>query len=125
MSHIFYELLSSLSGLISYLSFSNCLISQSSRAQILKKASDYIEFMKKKISCHQTDIEVLVKQNDMLEQQLKSLQKTKYTGHYAAMSSEAREGNDEDTESEEDEESEAAAVVPEVHVEPRRKRIKR
>ena len=42
---------------------------QSSRAQILKKASDYIDFMKKKIQCHQTDIEMLEKQNAVLETQ--------------------------------------------------------
>ncbi|KAA0185464.1 hypothetical protein HAZT_HAZT010202 [Hyalella azteca] len=42
---------------------------KSSRAQILKKASDYIDFMRKKISAHQADIEDLQRQNELLEAQ--------------------------------------------------------
>lgn len=60
---------------------------KSSRAQILKKASDYIDFMRKKIASHQADIEDLQKQNELLEAQIKSLEKAKYTGNFAAMSS--------------------------------------
>ncbi|KAF2354729.1 Myc-type basic helix-loop-helix (bHLH) domain [Trinorchestia longiramus] len=59
---------------------------KSSRAQILKKASDYIDFMRKKISAHQADIEDLQRQNELLEAQIKSLERAKYTGNFAAMS---------------------------------------
>ena len=46
-------------------------ISQASRAQILKKAADYIEFMRRKNSAHQQDIDDLKKQNNLLESQSK------------------------------------------------------
>ena len=42
---------------------------QSSRAQILKQATDYIMFMSKKNSAHQQDIDDLKKQNQVLDQQ--------------------------------------------------------
>lgn len=58
-----------------------------SRAQILKKAADYIEFMRRKNSAHQQDIDDLKKQNNLLESQIRSLEKTKYTGNFAAMTS--------------------------------------
>ncbi|XP_042238128.1 protein max-like isoform X2 [Homarus americanus] len=58
-----------------------------SRAQILKKAADYIEFMRRKNSAHQQDIDDLKKQNNLLENQIRSLEKTKYTGNFAAMTS--------------------------------------
>ncbi|XP_047480035.1 protein max-like isoform X3 [Penaeus chinensis] len=61
--------------------------SQASRAQILKKAADYIEFMRQKNSAHQQDIDDLKKQNTLLENQIRSLEKTKYTGNFAAMTS--------------------------------------
>ena len=48
-------------------------IHQSSRAQILKKASDYIDFMRKKIASHQADIEDLQRQNELLDAQSKLL----------------------------------------------------
>lgn len=44
---------------------------QASRAQILKKAADYIEYMRKKHSAHQQDIDDLKKQNSLLESQSK------------------------------------------------------
>lgn len=40
-----------------------------SRAQILKKAAEYIQFMRRKHSSHQQDIEDLKKQNTALEDQ--------------------------------------------------------
>jgi len=58
-----------------------------SRAQILKKAADYIEFMRRKNSAHQQDIDDLKRQNNLLETQIRSLEKTKYTGNFAAMTS--------------------------------------
>jgi len=46
---------------------------QSSRAQILKKAAEYIQFMRRKNSAHQHDIEDLKRQNNILENQSKSI----------------------------------------------------
>ncbi|XP_067118323.1 protein max isoform X6 [Centruroides vittatus] len=40
-----------------------------SRAQILKKAAEYIQFMRRKNSAHQQDIDDLKKQNKYLEEQ--------------------------------------------------------
>lgn len=53
-----------------------------SRAQILKKASEYIAFMRRKNSSHSSDIEDLKRQNQHLETQIKSLEKAKTTGHF-------------------------------------------
>ncbi|PSN35884.1 Protein max [Blattella germanica] len=50
-----------------------------SRALILKKAADYIQFMRRKNSAHQQDIDDL---------KLRTLEKAKATGNYAAESSE-------------------------------------
>jgi hypothetical protein len=46
---------------------------QASRAQILKKAAEYIQSMRKKNSSHQQDIDDLRKQNKVLEEQSESL----------------------------------------------------
>ncbi|KAK8737095.1 hypothetical protein OTU49_004799 [Cherax quadricarinatus] len=46
---------------------------KASRAQILKKAADYIEFMRRKNSAHQQDIDDLKKQNNLLETQSDSV----------------------------------------------------
>lgn len=43
-----------------------------SRAQILKKAAEYIQFMRKKNSVHQQDIDDLKRQNALLDSQSKS-----------------------------------------------------
>ncbi|XP_060535325.1 protein max isoform X2 [Cylas formicarius] len=51
-----------------------------SRAQILKKAAEYILFMRKKNSSHQQDIEDLKRQNSLLEAQIRTLEKAKSTG---------------------------------------------
>jgi len=53
-----------------------------SRAQILKKASEYIAFMRRKNSSHSSDIEDLKRQNQHLENQIKSLEKAKSSGHF-------------------------------------------
>lgn len=42
---------------------------QASRAQILKKAAEYIQFMRKKTTNIATDIDEIKKQNKMLEEQ--------------------------------------------------------
>ena len=47
------------------------LFVQVSRAQILKKAADYISFMRRKNHGHQQDIDDLKKHNVVLEQQSK------------------------------------------------------
>ncbi|ESO83519.1 hypothetical protein LOTGIDRAFT_133235 [Lottia gigantea] len=57
-----------------------------SRAQVLKKASDYIQFMRKKNQGNQQDIEDLKKQNCILEKQIRALEKAKNTGQYAQTS---------------------------------------
>ncbi|CAD7092771.1 unnamed protein product [Hermetia illucens] len=48
-----------------------------SRAQILKKAAEYIQFMRRKNQAHQQDIEDLKKQNNALESQIRQLEKAK------------------------------------------------
>ena len=45
------------------------LTSQASRAQILKQATDYIQYMSKKNNIIQHDIDDVKKQNQVLEQQ--------------------------------------------------------
>lgn len=58
-----------------------------SRAQILKKAADYITYMRRKNHSHQQDIEELKRHNTVLEQQIKSLEKAKSTGQFAVSGS--------------------------------------
>ncbi|XP_008481166.1 protein max isoform X2 [Diaphorina citri] len=58
-----------------------------SRAQILKKAADYIQFMRRKNASHQQDIDDLKRQNAILEAQIRTLEKAKVTGNFAAESS--------------------------------------
>ncbi|XP_076298467.1 MYC associated factor X isoform X1 [Lasioglossum baleicum] len=59
-----------------------------SRAQILKKAAEYIQFMRRKNSSHQQDIDDLKRQNNLLESQrlfaVRALEKAKITGNFAA-----------------------------------------
>jgi len=52
----------------------------SSRAQILKKAAEYIQFMRRKNSAHQHDIEDLKRQNHILENQIRTLERARITG---------------------------------------------
>ncbi|XP_029168953.1 protein max isoform X2 [Nylanderia fulva] len=55
-----------------------------SRAQILKKAADYIQFMRRKNATNQQAIDDLKKQNSILEAQIRALEKSnKITGNYA------------------------------------------
>lgn len=55
---------------------------KSSRAQILKKASDYISIMRKKNASHQREIEELKTQNGHLEAQIRALERAKSTGQF-------------------------------------------
>jgi len=55
---------------------------QSSRAQILKKAAEYIQLMRRKNTSHQHDIEDLKRQNNMLETQIRTIEKTKGPGSH-------------------------------------------
>ncbi|XP_023024575.1 MYC associated factor X [Leptinotarsa decemlineata] len=53
-----------------------------SRAQILKKAAEYILFMRKKNNSHQQDIDDLKRQNNLLEAQIRTLERAKATGSF-------------------------------------------
>ncbi|XP_066279845.1 protein max-like isoform X5 [Branchiostoma lanceolatum] len=54
---------------------------QASRAQILNKATDYIQYMRRKNQTHQQDIDDLKKQNALLDQQVRALEKARATGN--------------------------------------------
>eukprot|EP00095_Tigriopus_kingsejongensis_P007841 maker-scaffold62_size438377-snap-gene-0.13 protein:Tk07841 transcript:maker-scaffold62_size438377-snap-gene-0.13-mRNA-1 annotation:"protein max-like isoform 1" len=59
---------------------------KSSRAQILKKASEYISFMRDKNHIHQSEIDSLKKVNVHMEEQIRALEKAKTTGIYSSAS---------------------------------------
>ncbi|KAL1448734.1 hypothetical protein MTO96_028168 [Rhipicephalus appendiculatus] len=48
--------------------------------KILKKAADYIQSMRRKNTAHLQDIEDLKRQNKLLEEQIRALEKTKVAG---------------------------------------------
>uniref|UniRef100_A0A2M4ADS9 Protein max n=1 Tax=Anopheles triannulatus TaxID=58253 RepID=A0A2M4ADS9_9DIPT len=56
---------------------------KASRAQILKKAAEYIMFMRRKNNAHQQDIDDLRRQNNMLESQIRHLEQARATGNFA------------------------------------------
>ncbi|XP_049534930.1 protein max isoform X4 [Anopheles darlingi] len=56
---------------------------KASRAQILKKAAEYIMFMRRKNNAHQQDIDDLRRQNSMLESQIRHLEQARATGNFA------------------------------------------
>jgi len=58
---------------------------KASRAQILKKAAEYIQTMRKKNTSHQQDIDDLRKQNKVLEEQIRALEKAKSGGFSASI----------------------------------------
>ncbi|RZF36400.1 hypothetical protein LSTR_LSTR002996 [Laodelphax striatellus] len=72
---------------------------QASRAQILKKAADYIQFMRRKNSAHQQDIDDLRRQNSLLESQIRTLEKSKATGNFAADPNDLESGYPHESES--------------------------
>ncbi|CAB4018248.1 max isoform X1 [Paramuricea clavata] len=53
---------------------------KASRAQILNKATDYINYMRRKNHSHQTDIEDLKQQNVVLDQQVHNMEKQRNSG---------------------------------------------
>ncbi|XP_077443040.1 protein max isoform X9 [Stigmatopora argus] len=55
----------------------NSSTKQASRAQILDKATEYIQYMRRKNHTHQQDIDDLKRQNALLEQQVRALEKVK------------------------------------------------
>uniref|UniRef100_U5EZT3 Protein max n=1 Tax=Corethrella appendiculata TaxID=1370023 RepID=U5EZT3_9DIPT len=59
---------------------------KASRAQILKKAAEYIQFMRRKNNAHQQDIDDLKRQNNLLEAQIRQLERAKATGNFAEAS---------------------------------------
>merc|ERR1712107_235506 len=58
---------------------------KSSRAQILKKASEYIAFMRQNNGRNSKDIEDLRRQNAHLENQIRALEKAKSSGNFSSM----------------------------------------
>nr|XP_046228391.1 protein max isoform X2 [Scatophagus argus] len=52
-------------------------MAHASRAQILDKATEYIQYMRRKNHTHQQDIDDLKRQNAVLEQQVRALEKVK------------------------------------------------
>ncbi|XP_072425247.1 protein max isoform X1 [Chiloscyllium punctatum] len=50
---------------------------KASRAQILDKATEYIQYMRRKNHTHQQDIDDLKRQNTLLEQQVRTLEKAR------------------------------------------------
>ena len=56
---------------------------KASRAQILKQATEYIEFMSKKNGSIAQDIDDLKRQNSVLDQQVRALERAKRAGTYA------------------------------------------
>ncbi|XP_061507628.1 protein max isoform X2 [Anopheles gambiae] len=55
---------------------------EASRAQILKKAAEYIQFMRRKNNSHQQDIDDLRRQNNMLESQIRHLEQARASGNF-------------------------------------------
>eukprot|EP00069_Balaena_mysticetus_P004687 bmy_17479T0 len=53
------------------------ILQQASRAQILDKATEYIQYMRRKNHTHQQDIDDLKRQNALLEQQVRALEKAR------------------------------------------------
>ncbi|KAK6635306.1 hypothetical protein RUM43_007808 [Polyplax serrata] len=64
-----------------------------SRAQILKKAAEYIQYMRKKNTVCLQDIDDLKRQNALLDSQIRTLENAKATGNFAAETSEVSLGN--------------------------------
>ncbi|XP_035676936.1 protein max-like isoform X6 [Branchiostoma floridae] len=62
----------------------NAAKQKASRAQILNKATDYIQYMRRKNQTHQQDIDDLKKQNALLDQQVRALEKARATGNLSS-----------------------------------------
>jgi len=92
---------------------------KSSRAQILKKASEYIAFMRRKNGSHATDIEDLRRQNAHLETQIRALERAKSSGNFSGVSI-SQFDYDKDEEEEAADDSEMASGQSE----PQKKKVK-
>nr|XP_006110984.2 protein max isoform X2 [Pelodiscus sinensis] len=57
---------------------------KASRAQILDKATEYIQYMRRKNHTHQQDIDDLKRQNALLEQQVRALEKARSSAQLQA-----------------------------------------
>ncbi|KAH8270251.1 hypothetical protein KR018_006214, partial [Drosophila ironensis] len=68
---------------------------KASRAQILKKTTECIQTMRRKISENQKDIEEIKKQNTILDQQIRALQNSNGDDSYADFLSEDEIGSEE------------------------------
>merc|ERR1719494_293982 len=55
---------------------------KASRAQILHKATEHIQYMRRKNHGHQSDIEELKRHNQILEQQIRYLEKSRGTNQF-------------------------------------------
>merc|ERR1711915_782303 len=69
---------------------------KTSRAQILKKATEYIAFMRNQNISHTNDIEDLKRQNQHLENQIKLLEQAKSSGRYDIIKDEAAESTEDE-----------------------------
>ncbi|KAG8449732.1 hypothetical protein GDO86_016394 [Hymenochirus boettgeri] len=71
------------------------ICTRASRAQILDKATEYIQYMRRKNHTHQQDIDDLKRQNALLEQQVRALEKAKSSSqlqsNYSSSESEPEE----------------------------------
>lgn len=65
-----------------------------SRAQILKKAADYIQLMRKKNNTHQQDIADLKRQNSLLEAQIRTLERTRSVVQIAPSTPQQNQNNE-------------------------------
>jgi len=61
---------------------------KTSRAQILKAATDYIRFMRNRNNDYQKDIDLLKKQNTDIENQIRQLEKARAANQFARQSNE-------------------------------------
>ncbi|KAH8332181.1 hypothetical protein KR074_004668 [Drosophila pseudoananassae] len=74
----------------------NDFVIQASRAQILKKTTECIQTMRRKISENQKDIEEIKKQNIILDQQIRALECSNGDDPYAEFLSEDEVGSEDD-----------------------------
>ena len=81
--------------------------SKASRAQILKQATEYIEFMGKKNGTIAEDIDDLKRQNTVLDQQVRALERAKRAGTFVgSVHNEAANGSSDKDDSDSDSDTE-------------------
>jgi len=91
-------------------------VQKASRAQILKKAAEYIQFMRRKNSSHQQDIEDLKRQNNLLEAQIRTLERARATGNFDGVDLGLAAVKSESESSEEGEEGRPKKLKPNTYV---------